>query len=102
MPKLSIVVPTRERESIYHFMYRRILITEKWKWYYNDILIPISAATTVALLSSWILSVHFDRLGELLVLSGSATLTLITAALFATMVRRMAFKSFPVWLRLNV
>ena len=41
-----------------HFMYERLLIGEKWRWYLEDILYPLVAATLVvfcvrALLSRW-------------------------------------------------
>ena len=81
-----------------HFMYRRILTLEKWKWYFNDILIPLSATITVALLCSWVLSGPFDRPGELIVLVGSSIVTLVTAAFFATMVRLRALQYLPSWL----
>jgi O-antigen/teichoic acid export membrane protein len=33
-----------------HFMYRRILATEKWNWYRHDIFLPITACLAAALL----------------------------------------------------
>jgi O-antigen/teichoic acid export membrane protein len=35
-----------------HFMYRRVLITEKWQWYGRDIMLPMLAAVVIAMLFS--------------------------------------------------
>ena len=32
-----------------HFMYRRILSTEKWKWYIHDLMLPLGTGTAVAI-----------------------------------------------------
>ena len=32
-----------------HFMYRRILSTEKWEWYIHDLMLPLGAGTAVAI-----------------------------------------------------
>lgn len=37
-----------------HFMYRRLLIEEKWKWYRNDILWPVGAGAVIAVVSSYL------------------------------------------------
>jgi O-antigen/teichoic acid export membrane protein len=31
-----------------HFMYRRLLPTEKWRWYWGDVVLPLAAATLTA------------------------------------------------------
>lgn len=38
-----------------HFMYRKILSGEKWYWYFQDVLLPLSAAVTVACLFAWVM-----------------------------------------------
>jgi len=37
-----------------HFMYRKILTTEKWRWYIEDILAPLSFALIAALGVKWL------------------------------------------------
>jgi O-antigen/teichoic acid export membrane protein len=34
-----------------HFMYRRLLITEKWRWYGNDIILPLLTTSIITWLS---------------------------------------------------
>ncbi len=73
--------------SIY-FMHRRLLPTEKWLWYRQDIAIPLVVATAVALCCRWLVPNDLGRvseLGALLVCSGC---TLILAALAAPLVRK--------------
>lgn len=45
-----------------HFMYLRLLREEKLKWYLEDILLPLAAASAVAMVSRWL---HPDTLGML-------------------------------------
>jgi hypothetical protein len=37
------------------FMYRKLLMTERWKWVLNDIFIPVIVATVVAFIFSFIM-----------------------------------------------
>jgi O-antigen/teichoic acid export membrane protein len=75
-----------------HFMYRRILISEKWIWYRSDILVPLTFAIATGLLSHWIFSKQLERIYELFMLVG-VSLTVVTAAtLFAPLVRRRAIE----------
>jgi len=70
-----------------HFMYRRILSTEKWAWYRTDILIPIAGATAVAWVCRWAMPADLGRVGELGVLIVSSGCVLIVAAVIAPLVR---------------
>jgi O-antigen/teichoic acid export membrane protein len=38
-----------------HFMFRKLLVTEKWTWFLNDVFIPVIVATVVAFLFSFIM-----------------------------------------------
>ena len=71
-----------------HFMFRRILVGEKWAWYWNDVLIPLVASVLSALLIRGVLHEKFDRLGEFVVVIGSSITIVSIAALFAPMLRR--------------
>lgn len=37
-----------------HFMYRKIIIGEKWRWYFQDVILPMSTAIIVTGLLSWV------------------------------------------------
>ncbi len=71
-----------------HFMYRRILSTEKWAWYFTDILIPLTAAIAAALLCRWVVPVQFDRIVELVVVLGCSLTVLTAASMSAPLIRR--------------
>lgn len=71
-----------------HFMYRRILGTEKWYWYRQDTLQPLLSALAVALLGHWALPMKGAVLQQLGILSLTSGLTLIAAAIAAPLVRR--------------
>ena len=70
-----------------HFMYRRILRTEKWAWYRTDVIIPLAGAVSVACLCRWVMPVDLGRIGELCVLIVSSGLALIVAAVAAPLIR---------------
>lgn len=70
-----------------YFMHRRLLPTEKWRWYRQDVAIPLAAATATAGLCRWAMPDDLGRLGELGVLLMSSGCVLITAALVAPMIR---------------
>lgn len=70
-----------------HFMYRRILKTEKWEWYHTDVALPLSAAFVVALLCKMFFTGKYGRLGELFVMGASSVLVLCAAGIVAPMVR---------------
>lgn len=70
-----------------YFMHRRLLPTEKWHWYRQDVAIPLAAATATAWLCRWGMPEDMGRLGEFGVLLLSSGCVLIVAALAAPMVR---------------
>ena len=72
-----------------HFMYRRILTTEKWRWYLQDVAFPLTAATVIALICRLIMPAHLEKLGELGLLLISSGSILIAAALAAPLVRHI-------------
>jgi len=70
-----------------YFMHRRLIPTEKWRWYRQDIMIPLGAASAAALLCRWLMPVDLGRPGELGVLIVSSGCVLIVAAVAAPIVR---------------
>ena len=71
-----------------HFMYRRILKTEKWAWYIRDVLIPLLAASAIAFLASLIFPANFERLLGVGLITLTSVVSLVGAALLAPLVRR--------------
>ena len=72
--------------SIY-FMHRRLLPTEKWLWYSEDIAIPLAVAIAAALSCRWLVPDDLGRVSELGALLVSAGCVLILAAVAAPLVR---------------
>jgi len=70
-----------------YFMHRRLLPTEKWHWYGQDIMIPLGAAIAASLLCHWAMPSDLGRIGELGVLIVSSGCALIVAAAAAPLVR---------------
>ena len=78
-----------------YFMHRRLLPTEKWRWYRQDVAIPLAAAAATAGLCRWAMPEDLGRLGELGVLLISSGCVLIAAALAAPMVRHQLAQYVP-------
>ena len=70
-----------------HFMFRRILRTEKWAWYRTDIIIPLFGAATFAWLCRWAMPDVLGRVGEFGVLIASSGCVLTVAAIAAPLIR---------------
>ena len=71
-----------------HFMYQRILKTEKWAWYIRDVLIPLLAASAIAFLASLMFPVNFEKLSGVGLIALTSVVSLVGAALSAPLVRR--------------
>ncbi len=69
------------------FMHLRLLTTEKWRWYRQDVAIPLAAATVTAGLCRWVVPDDLGKLGEFSVLLVSSGFILSMAALAAPAVR---------------
>jgi O-antigen/teichoic acid export membrane protein len=70
-----------------HFMHRRLLPGDKWRWLVWDVAIPLAAATAAALLCRWAMPHDLGKLGEFSVLLITSMCVLIAAAAAAPMVR---------------
>jgi O-antigen/teichoic acid export membrane protein len=78
-----------------HFMHRRLLQTEKWRWYAQDVMMPLAAALSVAGLCRWIIPTYTNKLLELSALALIGGGVLLCAALSAPMVRRQLAAHMP-------
>jgi O-antigen/teichoic acid export membrane protein len=72
-----------------HFMFRRILTTEKWAWYCWDVMLPLTAAVTVVIISKYAMasSTQMSSALAILTLAFTVVLTLTSAAWCAPTLR---------------
>ena len=70
-----------------HFMFRRLLPTEKWRWYSQDIVIPLIAAVATAGIVRWSIPDDLGAPGQIVLLLIASGLTLAAASLTAPLVR---------------
>ena len=71
-----------------HFMHRKILIREKWRWYSQDVFLPLLTSTTAALLVRWLAPSMVHPIGQLTVLAVASILTLASATVAAPLLRQ--------------
>jgi O-antigen/teichoic acid export membrane protein len=81
-------------------MHRRLLRSDKWRWYRQDVAPPLAAATATAFLCRWVMPHDLSKLGELSVLLMAASCVLIAAALAAPTVRDQIARHLPGRIRL--
>lgn len=75
-----------------HFMYSKILTTEKWSWYKNDLIQPIGAAMLAALIAYNLIPLELmPKFSQLLTLVGISGSVLMMAGLAAPSIRRKIF-----------
>jgi O-antigen/teichoic acid export membrane protein len=80
--------------SIY-FVHRRLLLTEKWRWYRQDVAMPLSAGAFVALLLRGAIPSFANYMAQMTVLLISAGLVLTAAALAAHTMRQQLILYLP-------
>ena len=71
-----------------HFMYQRILKTEKWRWYRQDILQPLLAALFVVMFIKLLMPTPVGSTLQLVTLLVAAVATLCTAIAAASSLRQ--------------
>jgi len=71
-----------------HFMFRRLLRTEKWRWYRQDIIIPLIATAVTAGIARYATPNDAGVLAQAIFLLLASTLIFIVAALAAPLVRQ--------------
>jgi hypothetical protein len=69
-------------------MHRRLLPTEKWLWYRQDIVIPLAGTIAAAQFCRWLIPDHLGRFSELGALIVSFVCVLIVASMAAPLVRK--------------
>ncbi len=74
-----------------HFMYRKIMIGEKWSWYTNDILSPLLGAGLAILLVKWLASTNLRPIGQLSALILATIVAVLASTLTATLLRQQIY-----------
>ena len=69
-----------------HFMHKKILSAEKWRWYVNDIIYPLLLATLMALAARGLTSAMLSPIGKIISLGLGVFLTLGSATLAAPLI----------------
>jgi O-antigen/teichoic acid export membrane protein len=83
-----------------HFMYRKILSAEKWRWYIHDLMMPLGAGVAAAFVVKYGLWETNTVYTQFLSLGFAAVLTLSAALLGAGQVRyHISQLVKPYWLR---
>lgn len=59
-----------------HFMFKKILVQEKWHWYTKDVLFPLCSMALAALSIQWLLPTAATQMERLLTLTLALTMTL--------------------------
>ena len=72
-----------------HFMYRHILSSEKWLWYFQDVFIPLLAGAGSAGVFAIIWKTEKNNLADIIQLSLAILVTLIATSLAAPMSRQI-------------
>lgn len=82
-----------------HFMYRHILMREKWRWYVSDVAIPIAGGLVAATLIKTLLPSPESALMSFVALSFSVVAAFAGAALSADYVRERIIQQSKLQLR---
>jgi O-antigen/teichoic acid export membrane protein len=75
-----------------YFMHRRLLPTEKWRWYGQDVAMPLLAATVTAILCRYAMPVQPSKLIEIGLLVLSSGFIVLSGAFICPLVRTQITK----------
>ena len=78
-----------------YFLHRRLLTTEKWRWYRQDVAMPLIAGAIVAVILRWATPNFSNAVAQLIVLLISAGFVLAASALAAHDVRHQLVRYVP-------
>jgi O-antigen/teichoic acid export membrane protein len=84
-----------------HFMFRKILQEEKWRWYFQDVLFPLVPAALTVLGLGKFLGVSKNSWIQLAILVVASFLTVSVAGVCANRVRTVAFQFLRTRLRIR-
>ena len=75
------------------FMHLKILKHEKWKWYFNDVGIPLFTCLVVSLVGRLFFNSHMSKLGTFEYIIFISILTLLSAILVTPVTRIYLYKT---------
>ena len=90
-----VVLNTGYVVFVVSLMHRRLMSTEKWRWYRQDVGIPLLAAVLAALLCRSIFPDHFASVRNFFALAAASIFVLISSALAAPATRGQIERLFP-------
>jgi len=80
-------------------MHRRLLPSDQWRWYFQDVAAPLAAAAATALLCRWAMPGTLGKIVEFAVLLTTSICVLGVTALAAPLVRHQIIRHLPGRLR---
>ena len=75
-----------------HFVFRRILVGEKWRWYFQDVLIPLCVAAANAFLFKLFRFTDIQAVGHVAFLFLTSVSTCVLASMAASNTRKQLFR----------
>ena len=84
-----------------HFMHRRLLPNEKWRWYFNDLALPIAGTLAVGLLAIRFQPDGLSRISWLVFIINTGMIALLCSAALSSTIRakmRLKLASFNTML----
>src|SRR5207244_533097 len=76
-------------------MHKRLLQGEKWRWYRDDVAVPILAAAVVGLIFRFVLPPDVGRAAVLAGIALASVAVLVTASMSAPLMRRQLAHYLP-------
>jgi O-antigen/teichoic acid export membrane protein len=78
------------------FMHRRIMPTEKWGWYRNDLIKPSLVAFMIGAICRWVMPDRLGKFSEFIALLAIGALVVAAGAVVAPDVRKMILNHLPI------
>ncbi len=82
---------------VVQLMHKKLLPKEKWKWYWQDNLLPIFSSCLIGIILSFIKPVNFDAVSNFSWLIFCGFLMFLAAFFAASNLRSLAFRKFNSW-----
>ncbi len=82
-----------------HFMFKRILISEKWSWYFEDVALPLMSSVALVTFLRYAIPQPVGALNQACTLIVVSCVMLIGSGLMAPMIRSEIFSQFVKWYR---
>lgn len=80
-----------------HFMYSKILQTEKWSWYINDVIQPLTTVAIVSLVLHHLMPISMSGPIMMVFLCGAGVVVMFSAGIAAPLVRLWMITQIKKW-----